>query len=231
VLDDDAAVTSRTLTRRRRMALKDEAAAFLRDAILSGELRAGSKVDQDETAERLGTSRLPVREAIITLAVEGLIDHVPHRGAFVANISETDVLDHYVCFGLLSAYAARRAVGNLTDDDLAELDALASRIDGGIVPAEQERDNLHFHELINRAGGSRRLIANLKMMGNSLPTRFFEFQQQWPESSQIPHSGILVALHARDPDAAAAAIAEHFQAAGEQTVKGLRAAGYWSDDN
>jgi DNA-binding GntR family transcriptional regulator len=85
------------------------------------------------------------------LATDGLIDHVPRRGAFVADISEGDILDHFACFGLLSAYSASRAVTRLADQEIDELERLAARIDSGNDPVQREQDNDPFHRIINRA--------------------------------------------------------------------------------
>ena len=57
--------------------LKDSAADYLREQILTGQLTPGTKIDQDEISDALGVSRLPVREALIELANEGLVDAVP----------------------------------------------------------------------------------------------------------------------------------------------------------
>lgn len=70
--------TDEYLPRRRSYgSLKDEAAAYHRDAIVMGQLAPGSRVDQDEIAETLGMSRAPVREALIELAQKGFIDAPP----------------------------------------------------------------------------------------------------------------------------------------------------------
>src|SRR3989442_12482928 len=73
--------------------LKDAAAAYLREQILTGQLTPGTKIDQDEISEALGMSRLPVREALIELAQESLIDAVPRRGAFGARLDPADIID------------------------------------------------------------------------------------------------------------------------------------------
>jgi len=66
-------------------------AAYLREAILSGELRPGARIRQEEVAERLGASRLPVREALRMLEAEGLTEHEPHKGARVPRLSRHEV--------------------------------------------------------------------------------------------------------------------------------------------
>jgi len=60
--------------------LQDEVASWVRRAIFSGELKPGERINQDELAERLELSRLPIREAMIALEREGLIRTIPRRG-------------------------------------------------------------------------------------------------------------------------------------------------------
>ena len=96
--------------------LKDTAAAYLREQILTGQLTPGTKVDQDEISVALGMSRLPVREALIELAQESLIDAVPRRGAFVARLERADIIDHYRIFGLIAGLAGAGPRTSLTDD-------------------------------------------------------------------------------------------------------------------
>ena len=63
-------------------------------------------------------SRVPVREALIELAQESLIDAVPRRGAFVARLERADIVDHYRIFGLIAGLAGSRAATSLTDEQL-----------------------------------------------------------------------------------------------------------------
>src|SRR6478609_11377442 len=100
---------------------KDAAAAYLREQILTGQLPPGTKIDQDEISEALGISRLPVREALIELAQESLIEAVPRRGAFVARLERADIVDHYRIFGLIAGLAGSRAATSLTHEELAHL--------------------------------------------------------------------------------------------------------------
>ena len=67
----------------------------LRDRILSGVIAPGSALRQELFAEELGVSRLPVREAIRQLSAEGLIDMIPHRGAYVSMLSRTEVQEFF----------------------------------------------------------------------------------------------------------------------------------------
>src|SRR5690348_2242004 len=116
---------------------KDAAAAYLREQILTGRLTPGTRVDQDEISEALGMSRLPVREALIELAHESLIDAVPRRGAFVAPLERTDILDHYRIFGLIAGLAASRAASALTDAQLVQLRGIHESFVASVDPEAQ----------------------------------------------------------------------------------------------
>ena len=81
--------------RRSRPTLKDEAAQYVRDRILTGVRKPGMKIDQDAVADDLGARRLPVREALIALEAEGLVETIARRGLYVAALSPSDIRDHY----------------------------------------------------------------------------------------------------------------------------------------
>ena len=66
-------------------------AAYLREAILSGQLKPGDRIRQEDIAERLGASRLPVREALRMLEAEGLTEHEARKGARVPRLSPHEV--------------------------------------------------------------------------------------------------------------------------------------------
>ena len=70
--------------------VRARAATELRDRILTGRLRAGARVDLDEITEEFGTSRTPVREALLELSYEGLVDVTPRSGITVVGITPKD---------------------------------------------------------------------------------------------------------------------------------------------
>src|SRR6476646_3965410 len=94
----------------------DLVAVHIRSLIFNGELRQGDRMRQDEIAQRLGVSRIPVREAIIALDREGWLTITPHRGAFVHGLDEEALRDHYELLGLVYGVDARRAVSRAPPD-------------------------------------------------------------------------------------------------------------------
>ena len=207
--------------------LKDAAAAYLREQILTGRLTPGTKVDQDEISEALGMSRLPVREALIELAHESLIDAVPRRGAFVARLERADIIDHYRIFALVAGLAASRAATSLTDEQLGELASVHASFIAATDPEAQAQWNHEFHRIINRAGGSRRLASVLALLSRSLPVRYFEFAPNWAEQSARHHARILTALEERDAHEAQRLMEHHVAESGDLAVEILQEMGYW----
>jgi DNA-binding GntR family transcriptional regulator len=207
--------------------LKDAAAAYLREQILTGKLPPGTKVDQDEISEALGMSRLPVREALIELAQESLIDAVPRRGAFVARLERADVIDHYRIFGLIAGLAASRAATALDDDQLAQLARIHESFEAATDAEDKSYWNHEFHKTINQAGGSRRLVSVLALLSRSLPVRYFEFVPNWAATSASHHARILSALEAHDAHEAQRLMEHHVAESGDLAVEILQEMGYW----
>jgi DNA-binding GntR family transcriptional regulator len=218
---------SRPARRRRRTTLKDDVAAYIRERILSGEAAAGSKIDIDGIAEEMDVSTLPVRQAIIQLESEGLIENRNYRGNFVAMLSPEDVQDHYQAYGLVSGVAVSRAASVLSTEQIDELDEIVTRMEQSDDFELLEQLNIEFHRRLNRAGASRRLTSILRTLANSLPGTFYEFAPGWRHQANEHHRQILRHLRNRDADAAARAVAEHFRAGGDFAVSVLKDRGYW----
>jgi DNA-binding GntR family transcriptional regulator len=104
-------------------------AAYLRDLILRDELKPGDRIRQEEIAERLGASRLPVREALRMLEAEGLTEHEPNKGARVPRLSMHEVDVIYRMRERLEPVALAESLPQLDDDDLAALEELQQRIE------------------------------------------------------------------------------------------------------
>src|SRR5262249_55944886 len=83
-----------------RLSRGDEAAQYIRSLIFDGDLQPGDRVPQDEVAKVLGVSRIPVREALITLEGEGWVSIELNRGAFVNGYDANSVVDHYDLYGM-----------------------------------------------------------------------------------------------------------------------------------
>jgi DNA-binding GntR family transcriptional regulator len=104
-------------------------AAYLRDAILGGQLRPGERIRQEEVAEQFGASRLPVREALRILAAEGLTELEPHKGARVPRLTQHEVEVIYRMRERLEPLALAESLPRLTAADHDQLGQLQQRIE------------------------------------------------------------------------------------------------------
>src|ERR1700716_4658430 len=112
-----------------RQSSGEQAALYIRRLIFDGHLRPGTRVPQDEVAQALGVSRIPVREALIALEREGWVTIEMHRGSFVNALDARSVRDNYELFGLVFGFAAQRALdrsGPELIDRLRELKSAAA---------------------------------------------------------------------------------------------------------
>lgn len=204
-----------------RRNLKDLVANRFRDAIFTGEFAPGQRVDQDHLAERWEVSRLPVREALITLESEGLVQIIPRRGAFVAPLNGEEIMNHYHVYGLVSAFATELAVPRLTKEDLDELNELNERMERAGGLEDLEATNFRFHQLIGHRTGSDRVRAVLRTMGRSMPSNQFSLISDWGAIAHRDHVMIYEALRRGDAAAASQAMLEHLDRGGEAAAKAV----------
>lgn len=195
----------------------------LRSDIVLGVLAPGSQVVQDSLAQRYGVSRVPLREALKILEGEGLVSYHPHRGYFVMELSVDDLIEVYRLRSMLEAEALRVAVPELGDEDLVELRALLANVEG----ASGEGDlasltlaNRAFHFAIFERAGMPRLVRVLQQLWDATDVyRAIYFRSETNRSRiEGEHRQILIALEARDAEAAVKAHNVHR----EHSVAALR---------
>lgn len=208
-----------------RPSTSDLVAAEVRRRIWNGVLESGSRLNQDELAVALGVSRIPVREALITLAHEGAVRMEPHRGAFVEPLDEASVRDHYEIYALLDGFAIRKLDARVDAAARAEL-AATLRATAGI----HDHDELFAHVTATRArihdlGGSPRFTAVANGLVGLVPGNFFA---EVAGTADLARSGLARtgdAIAAAAPDDAVAAYAEMLLAQGELVIDVLRTRG------
>jgi DNA-binding GntR family transcriptional regulator len=105
------------------------AAAQLRNEIVNGTLSPGARLRQEEIAERFGLSRIPIREALHQLEAEGLVVLIPNSGAWVAKIDLRECIEIYKIRERIEPLILAECIPFVTDEDVAELEALAAAVD------------------------------------------------------------------------------------------------------
>jgi DNA-binding GntR family transcriptional regulator len=188
----------------------------LREAILSGEFGPGERLRTVSLAKRFGSSRTPVREALVQLEGEGLVDIEPRRGALVRSFASADLIDLYEIRALLEPAAAARAALRIQDDKLDRLRALVALSDarggrGRAAIDDQIAWNEEFHALVIEAAQSPRLSAALRATAG-IPRTFrsaFWRDDEHRAFSQACHRELVSALSARSAERAEAVMRTH----------------------
>lgn len=194
--------------------VRDRVVTVLRDRILSGQLPRGARIDLDQLAEEFGTSRTPVREAVLGLAQEGLTHVAPRSRATVVGLTPQDVLDNFTVMSVLSGLAGELAATRATDDELAGILELGRALDGAEGP-ELVRVNWAFHRATNRASHSSPLLTQLGMCSKLVPQSFFAVIPEQASNSRTDHAELVEALEARDAGRVREVMERHFRSAGE----------------
>ena len=189
------------------------ATELIRQAILDGRLEPGSRLKEEELARELGISRTPVREALLVLQAEGLIETTPNRGAVVVTHDADDLIDLYQLRALLEGYAARQAAATVSDEEIGLLRKSCDRFDriAGDDVRELVKENLLFHRAIHAAAGSARLSGMLRRV-IELPLVYKSYVWYSPDQKRISahyHRQITNALSVRDAERAELVMREH----------------------
>lgn len=210
---DRTAVTTKT----------DRAYWALRRAIVSGEIREESLLDDAELVVRLETGRTPVREAIKRLAAEELVVWPAHRTPFVRSTSAADIGHLYEARHVMEVPAARLAAQRATRGDVAGLGEQCDRFDAAVAAddmyAAAERD-FDFHLAIAIAAGNRFVIDAVRHLNRcSLRIWYLSYVHLGTGGVNDDHRRMIRAVADGDPDAAAAATAAHIRTSHERQLR------------
>jgi DNA-binding GntR family transcriptional regulator len=189
----------------------------LREAIRAGHYPPGSRLVADQIADAHGTSKVPVREAIVRLAGEGWLEIHPHVGAVVARLSPDEVLETSIVRATLESRAVRFAADRLTARDLSHLRALLVRMDAAVSGAADDYPelNFQFHSAVFlRCPYPLLRELTTSMAERSLKLRTVRFLPAYLPDTQREHWELLGALERHDADAAERITRDHIERAG-----------------
>lgn len=192
--------------------------------IRQGRLLPGARLRETELAERLGTSRTPVREAIRQLEADGLVTHLPRQGASIRGLDHAEVIELYEMRGVLEGTAARLAARMALPVEIEELAALNAELAAAALGPPAQEMNRQFHRTLLDAARNRYLLKSVSALQKTLlilgPTTLSEPERQ--EGAVTEHEAVIAALAARDPDAAERAMRAHVEAALKARIRGMR---------
>lgn len=136
------------------------ASELIRTAIVDGRLAPGRRLKEEELARELGMSRTPIREALLILQSDGLVESYPRRGAVVRSYAVEDLDDVYQLRAVLEGHAARRAATRISTEDIERLEGSCERFEQLRAADDLQdlvKENLFFHNVILDAAESARL--------------------------------------------------------------------------
>jgi DNA-binding GntR family transcriptional regulator len=194
----------------------------LRRAISAGEMAPGFQLRQDELAERFGTSRIPVREALRQLEAEGFVTFLPNRGAVVSDLSIDEVIELLEIRIALECHALRLAIPSMGDIDLDDAKEILRSYDEEPNPEKWGAFNWRFHKALYAPCNRPRLLAMVEANYGHVGrfTRALVSRATGKDRPQREHYQLLEFCRGGEVEKAVRLLREHIV----QTQKTLRSA-------
>ena len=208
-----------------RLPTSEVVAEDIRWRIFTGELRTGDRIPIDAIAAELGVSRLPVREAVMALARDGLVSARTHLGAHVAEFDEAVIRDHFEIVGHVQAMAAARLAAHPDGAVIERLAAIVRQLRTVEDPALAIELTVRFFRDLNAHSGSPRQRSVLRSLGRMLPTGFYPQVKGSVATSRSGVRRLLDAIRSGDPDVARSATLELQRQQAELVIDHLRTMG------
>lgn len=208
-----------------RKATHEVVAQVLRDAITSGQLKANQPLPQAEIAANLQVSHIPVREALRQLESEGLVTYQQNRGAMVSALSTSEIREIYEIRAMLESGAIRKAVPNLTADNLAraaEILDLAEQAEDG---ASWGALDMEFHALVYHLDDRPRFQELITELLRRVDRYWlsYDLMLKYRRDFEKEHRELLAALVSRDADRAESLLERHLHTASDRLIAEIEA--------
>ena len=186
----------------------------IENAILNGEYKEGDSLNELKISQELGVSRTPVREALMQLELEGLVNNVPNKGATVVGISDKDIRDIYEIRILIEGLAARLCAEHITEEEMKALDKIIDLQEFYLMKKDTDqiwRLDSDFHNILYDASGSRPLRYMLTSFHNYIKrARDISMHAEGRAEKAVgEHRAILEAIRLHDPELAEKRTAVH----------------------
>ena len=206
----------------------------IRDAIMLGTYAPKRRLVVDEVAHQLGVSSMPVREALVALASEGLLEVLPNRGFAVGQIDRGDIEDIVMFHAFLAGLLAERAALVITEVELERLVRTQEDLEA-VARDGDDREHLTrigdlnflFHRTINKLVDAGRLLWFLRAVTSYVPRNVYEAIAGWSQLAVEDHPAIILALGSRDTRGARELTEQHVSRAGAKVIEYLTDRGFW----
>lgn len=194
--------------------LHQQVAERIREMIRKGSLVRGQKINEKYLCEAMGVSRTPVRESLRILNSEGLIDLIPHKGAFVSQPRIEDIKDMFEVMSVLEGMCARVATKKMKDKDLKKIEGLHEKLEWHYRNRDHKAYldvNNVLHVYIQQLAGNKALLEVINALRGKISLyrhRQLYHKDRFDRSMQ-EHRDILAAFRKRKPALAEATMKNH----------------------
>jgi len=195
----------------------------LRLEIFRGKLQGGQALKQDEIAAQFGVSKIPVREALVQLKAEGLVDFYPNRGAFVSELSAAEADEIYVMRIALEKEILARAIPLLTVSHFKHAGEILAAIDREENITKWGELNWEFHSTLYSPAGLPRVMETIQTLHTNIARYLVLYLagMDYQKRSQGEHRALLQACRAGEVEKAQAILEDHLHSASTQLIKFL----------
>lgn len=187
----------------KRTFMRDEAYNILQEWIVVGKLKPGEKLRDQELSDLLGISRTPIRESLLKLEDEGLVETQANRWTLVAPINLDEAEDIYSIVKVLESLALEQGINNCTENNVLEIELINERfktnLEQGDEKAAFQADNEFHNQIVKLSNNTElpRLLNTLKLKVQRMEIYYFSVANNSLESYH-EHKKIIEALHAKD---------------------------------
>lgn len=195
---------------------------ILRRAIFSGSLVGGARLRQEEIAQQLGVSSIPVREALRQLQAEGLIEIIPRRGAVVTELKVSEIREIYEMRSFLETGALKLAFDVINEDVIEKAQLCLDEMQITKDDIKWCQLNEEFHDLLYRISGRKMLLGFLKNLRSRVNRYIITYLRAMRNESEQEHRRILKAIAERDKDLALRELEDHLKNAVDAIVAGKK---------
>lgn len=195
----------------------------LRVEILRGKLQGGQPLRQDELAAEFQVSKIPVREALVQLKAEGLVNFYPNRGAFVSELSAAEADEIYVMRIALEKAILVRAIPHLTVTHFKRAGEVLAAIDREENIAKWGELNWEFHAILYSPAELPRVMETLRTLHTGIARYLVLYLagMDYQKKSQREHRALLQSCRAGDVEKAEVILEEHLRSASTHLIRYL----------
>lgn len=203
-------------------------ADVLRERILKGQIAGGEALTQQSIAEEFSVSRIPVREALLMLQSEGLVELLPHKGAYVVELSVSKITELFELRSLLEVSLLKAAIPNMTTADFDKAEQVLSTFNHALNNGESverwSEYNQQFHDILYAPSGKVETLSLVDIL-NVRCARYIRMQLLYTQKihkAQEEHQAILALCQTRQTDKACELLHNHIIESCESIIEVLK---------